>query len=82
MGATVIGTVGSEAKKAIVEPHGLDLVVALDKEDLAEKIHALTNGQDVDAVFEGVGKATFVKSAALTKSCGTKQFVDADAQKS
>lgn len=71
LGATVIGTVGSEAKKAIVEPYGLDLVVALDKEDLAEKIHAFTDGRDVDAVFDGVGKATFGKSAALTKSGGT-----------
>lgn len=71
LGATVIGTVGSDAKKAIVEQYGLDLVVALDKDNLAEKLYSLTNGRDIDAVFDGVGKATFDKSTQLTKQGGT-----------
>jgi len=71
LGATVIGTVGSEAKKGIVEQYGLDLVVALDRENLTERLHSLTDGKDADVVFDGVGKATFDKSVQLTRQGGT-----------
>jgi NADPH2:quinone reductase len=71
LGAVVIGTVGNETKKAIVGQYGIDLVVALDKENLAEKIELFTNGKKVDAVFDGVGRATFAKSVQLTKQGGT-----------
>ncbi|MCF0069371.1 quinone oxidoreductase [Dyadobacter sp. CY261] len=71
LGATVIGTVGNAAKKALVQQHGLDLVVALDTEDLAQQVNSITNGQGVDVAYDGVGKATFGKSVDLLKSGGT-----------
>jgi NADPH2:quinone reductase len=70
LGATVIGTVGSASKKALAESQGLDLVIALDSENLAEQVHSITNGRGVDAVFDGVGKATFSKSLPLVKRNG------------
>jgi NADPH2:quinone reductase len=70
LGATVIGTVGSASKKSLAESQGLDLVIALDAENLAEQVNSITKGTSVDAVFDGVGKATFSKSLPLVKRNG------------
>ncbi|MCF0064637.1 quinone oxidoreductase [Dyadobacter chenwenxiniae] len=70
LGAVVIGTVGNASKKALAESQGIDLVIALDSQDLAEQVGSITNGLGVDAVFDGVGKATFSKSAPLVKRNG------------
>ncbi|QRQ99812.1 quinone oxidoreductase family protein [Dyadobacter sandarakinus] len=71
LGATVIGTVGNASKKVLAESQGTDLVIALDSENIAEQVHAFTHGTGVHAVFDGVGKATFSKSAPLVKSSGS-----------
>ncbi|MCE7065116.1 quinone oxidoreductase [Dyadobacter sp. CY326] len=71
LGATVIGTVGNATKKALAEGQGTDFVIALDAEDIADRVNSITNGSGVDAVFDGVGKATFSKSAPLVKQNGT-----------
>ena len=71
LGATVIATVGNSSKKAIAMDHGVDLVVALDSEDLGEVVTSFTNNQGVKAVYDGVGKATYSKSASLVKEGGT-----------
>jgi len=71
LGATVIGTVGHASKKGIAVRHGLDHVVALDTEDLENIVQSVTHGQGVDAVYDGVGKATFSRSVMLTKHGGS-----------
>lgn len=71
LGAKVIGTVGNASKKARVLNAGIDHVIALDAENMEEAINAITRGQGVQAVFDGVGKATFEKSLKLIKSGGT-----------
>ena len=71
LGATVIGTVGNASKKALAESQGINLVIALDTDDIAEQVSSITKGMGVDAVFDGVGKATFSKSAPLVKRNGT-----------
>lgn len=68
LGATVIGTVGNAAKKEVAMRHGIDHVVALDSDDLEKVVRSVTHGEGVDAVYDGVGKATFGRSLALTKS--------------
>lgn len=70
LGATVIATVGSASKKAIAASHGVDLVIALDSEDLGKAVNAFTNNQGVQAVFDGVGKATYEPSSKLVKENG------------
>jgi len=70
-GATVIGTVGHASKKEIAMRHGIDHVVALDTEDLESVVQSVTLGKGVDAVYDGVGKATFGRSIALTKQGGS-----------
>lgn len=70
LGAVVIGTVGNASKKLLAESQGIDHVIALDSEDLAEQVGTITKGSGVDAAFDGVGKATFSKSAPLVKRNG------------
>jgi NADPH:quinone reductase len=59
LGATVIGTVGSEAKAKIAMDHGCDHLVILDREDLAARVLELTDGKGVSVVYDGTGKDTF-----------------------
>lgn len=69
LGATVIATVGSETKAAIVRDLGADHVIDYSHEDVAAKVAALTGGQGVAVVYDGVGKDTW---AASLKSLGRR----------
>jgi NADPH2:quinone reductase len=62
LGATVIGTAGSDEKCAIANAHGCDHVINYNTEDFAARVRELTGGEGVDVVYDGVGKATFDKS--------------------
>ncbi len=62
LGATVIGTVSSEAKADIAEKHGCDHPIIYTEMDFVEELKTFTNGQLVDVVYDGVGKKTFMKS--------------------
>lgn len=57
--ATVIGTVGSDEKIALAKSHGYDHVLNLSKDDWVKRVRALTNGEGVPVVYDGVGKATW-----------------------
>jgi len=69
LGATVIATVGSEAKAALARGHGADHVVLYGQEDVAAKVAEITGGQGVAVVYDGVGKDTF---EASLKSLGRR----------
>lgn len=62
LGATVIGTAGSDDKTALAKAHGCDHVINYNTEDFAARVRELTDGRGVDVVYDGVGKATFEKS--------------------
>jgi len=62
LGATVIGTVGSEAKVALAKKAGCRHVVVLGQEKIAERVKAITKGKGVPVVYDGVGKDTFMDS--------------------
>lgn len=62
LGATVIGTVGSPAKAALVGRHGCDHVVEYRREDFAARVREITGGIGCDVVYDGVGRATFPAS--------------------
>jgi NADPH:quinone reductase len=70
LGATVIGTVGTASKKELPLRAGIDHVVALDTEDMNSAVQRITKNQGVQAVFDGVGKATFGASTPLVKEGG------------
>jgi NADPH:quinone reductase len=59
LGATVIGTVGSDEKAALARAHGCAHVINYRTEDFVARIRDLTGGAGVDVVYDSVGKDTF-----------------------
>ena len=59
LGATVIGTVGSDDKAAVARAHGCDHPIVYTREDFAERVREITGGEGVPVVYDSVGKATF-----------------------
>jgi len=62
LGATVIGTVGSDAKVAVARAHGCDHVINYSTEDTVKRLRELTGGKGVPVVYDGVGKDTLMTS--------------------
>jgi NADPH2:quinone reductase len=59
LGATVIGTVGSEEKAALARAHGCDHTINYRSENFSERVRELTDGAGVPVVYDSVGKDTF-----------------------
>lgn len=59
LGATVIGTVGTEAKAELARAHGCDHVILYTRENVPERVRALTDGEGVAVVYDAVGKDTW-----------------------
>lgn len=59
IGATVIGTVGSDDKAELAKAHGCEHVIVYTREDFVARVRALTGGKGVPVVFDSVGKSTF-----------------------
>jgi NADPH2:quinone reductase len=59
VGATVIGTVGSEEKAELARAHGCDHPILYRNENVAARVRELTDGAGVPVVYDGVGKDTF-----------------------
>jgi len=64
-GARVIAAGRSEAKLAVVKSQGADEVITSD--GMRDKVKALTNGQGVDVVYDGVGGETSAEALRCTK---------------
>ncbi len=62
LGATVIGTVGSDEKIALAKKAGCKHVVVMSREKLSERVKEITKGKGVPVVYDGVGKDTFMES--------------------
>jgi NADPH:quinone reductase len=67
-GATVIGTTSTPEKAALAKANGADHVILYKNEDTVARVLEITNGEGVHAVFDGVGKDTWVK-LLLHSSC-------------
>ena len=59
LGATVIGTVGSQAKADFVRGLGCDHVILYREEDVAARVKEITGGKGVPVAYDSVGKDTF-----------------------
>lgn len=59
LGATVIGTVGSEEKAALAKQAGADHTILYREEDVPARVREITGGKMVPVVYDGVGKDTF-----------------------
>ena len=62
LGATVIGTVGSEEKAELAAAHGCDFPINYTREKVSERVRELTDGRGVAVVYDSVGKDTFADS--------------------
>ncbi|HEY0283562.1 MAG TPA: quinone oxidoreductase [Rhizomicrobium sp.] len=62
LGATVLGTVGSDDKIDLAKAHGYDQVLNLRMDDWVARVRELTNGEGVPVVYDSVGKDTFAGS--------------------
>ena len=59
LGATVIGTVGSDEKAAIAKAHGCDHPIVYTRENFADRVLEITDGAGVPVVYDGVGADTY-----------------------
>ncbi|EKM61571.1 uncharacterized protein PHACADRAFT_248256 [Phanerochaete carnosa HHB-10118-sp] len=70
-GATVIGTTSTPEKAELAKSLGADHVILYTKENTVQRVLELTNGEGVHAVFDGVGKDTFLPNFDLLRRKGT-----------
>ncbi len=59
LGATVIGTVGSDETAALAKANGCDHAIVYTREDVPKRVRELTGGAGVPVVYDSVGKSTF-----------------------
>jgi NADPH2:quinone reductase len=62
IGASVIGTVGSQEKAELARAHGFAHVINYQTEDVVQRVLEITQGQKVPVVYDGVGRDTFDRS--------------------
>lgn len=70
LGATVIGTVGSEEKAALVKAHGCDHPILYKQQNVVERVKAITGGAGVAVVYDSVGRDTFMDSLDCLRPMG------------
>jgi NADPH2:quinone reductase len=58
IGATVIGTVGSEEKAELARSNGATHAILYRDEDFVARVHEITGGRGVPIVYDSVGKTT------------------------
>jgi NADPH2:quinone reductase len=61
LGATVIGTVGSDEKAALASAHGCDHPIVYTRENFT-RVKEITNGAGVPVVYDSIGKDTYIGS--------------------
>jgi NADPH:quinone reductase len=70
LGATVIGTVSTQAKADIARAHGCDHPIVYTREDFAACVRDITGGEGVPVVYDSVGKETFEGSLKCLRRRG------------
>ena len=70
LGATVIGTVGSDEKARLAKAHGCDHVIVYSRENFVERVKEITGGRGVPVVYDSVGKDTWPASLDCLQPLG------------
>lgn len=70
LGATVIGTVGSDAKAELARAHGCDHTIVYTREKFADRVREITGGAGLPVVYDSIGKDTFMDSLACLRPLG------------
>ncbi|WP_317205727.1 quinone oxidoreductase [Janthinobacterium sp.] len=71
LGVTLIGTVGSDEKAALATAHGAAHVINYNHENFVERVREITAGKGVRAVYDSIGKDTFIGSLDCLAPLGT-----------
>jgi len=71
LGATVIGTVGSDAKAELAKANGCTHVINYSRENFVERVKEITGGVGVDVCYDSIGKDTFPASLDCIRPMGT-----------
>lgn len=70
LGATVIGTVSSDAKAALAKAHGCDHPIVYTREDFVARVKEITHDAGVPVVYDSIGKDTFTGSLDCLRPLG------------
>lgn len=70
LGATVIGTAGSDDKVELAKAHGYDHVINYRKDNFVEKVREITGGKMCDVVYDSVGADTYMGSLDCLRPMG------------
>ncbi|HEX3677156.1 MAG TPA: quinone oxidoreductase [Sphingomicrobium sp.] len=70
LGATVIGTVGTEEKAELARMHGCAYPIVYSKQDFLAEVMRITAGEKLPVVYDSVGRDTFMKSLDSLKVRG------------
>jgi NADPH2:quinone reductase len=70
LGATVIGTVSTDAKAEVAAANGCDYPIVYSRDDFVEAVRDVTGGVGVPVVYDSVGKDTFSKSLECLQPLG------------
>lgn len=62
LGATVIGTVGSDEKADLARAHGCDHPIVYTRDDFVAEVERITGGDKLPVVYDSVGCDTFLQS--------------------
>ncbi|MCA0406617.1 MAG: quinone oxidoreductase [Proteobacteria bacterium] len=62
LGASVIGTVGSDEKAALAKDNGCEHPIVYTRENFVERVKAITGGEGVPVVYDSIGKDTVMGS--------------------
>ncbi len=71
LGAEVFGTVSSDTKAEFVRAFGCDHPIVYTRDNFADMILDITDGQGVDVIYDSIGKDTFVDSVRCLQPMGT-----------
>ena len=70
LGATVIGTVGSDEKAKLAKARGYHHVINYKTENFVERVAEITKGKKCDVVYDSVGRDTFPGSLDCLRPMG------------
>ena len=70
LGATVIGTVGTEEKAELARAHGCAHPIVYSRQDFVAEVKRITADEKLPVVYDSVGRDTFMKSLDCLKVRG------------
>ncbi|MGO4574150.1 quinone oxidoreductase family protein [Microvirga sp. 2TAF3] len=71
LGATIIGTVGSEEKAQIAQSAGLDQAILYREASFVDAVKEITGGRGVDVAYDGIGGTTLLETFDAVRPFGT-----------